>query len=79
MDAEGNLYGMMYGGGIYRSGGVFKLTRSGSGWTYTDLHDFGSDGKFPVGDLLIDPRGNVYGSAQSGGSHNQGVVWEITP
>jgi len=78
VDQAGNIYGTTSGDGAYGQGTVFKLTISDSGWTYTDLHDFdGSDGSSPRG-LAVDPNGNVYGVALEGGSHNAGVVWEIT-
>lgn len=81
MDAAGNLYGTTYGDGQYGYGSVFKLTRSGGGWTYSSLHDFtgGKDGANPICQLVFDASGNLYGTAISGGAHNVGVVFEITP
>ena len=85
MDAAGNLYGTTYSSGAYGCGSVWKLTRSGSGWTYTDLHDFtgGSDGANPIGGPVLDADGNVYGTTWMGGSQGVGcfscgVVWEIS-
>jgi len=81
MDGSGNLYGVTYGAGVYGWGNVFKLTRSGDTWTYTDLHDFtaGNDGASPSGDLTIDTNGNLYGTTQLGGLYGLGVVWRIAP
>jgi len=80
MDAAGNLYGTTYGEGAYSLGSVFKLTPSVGSWIYTDLHDFsGSDGQNPVGGVVLDASGNLYGTASKGGAHGDGVVWEITP
>jgi len=86
MDAAGNLYGTAYQDGAYGGcdggcGAVFKLTPSGSGWTYASLHDFtgGSDGAHPFGNMIFDSDGNLYGTASGGGNSNSGVVWEITP
>jgi len=80
-DAAGNLYGTNATGGPYDNGVVFKLTPSGSAWTYTDLYDFtgGNDGGFPVSNVVIDGKGNLYGTAYLGGTDGGGVVWEITP
>jgi uncharacterized repeat protein (TIGR03803 family) len=80
-DASGNLYGTSCGGGTHDSGTVFKLTPSGGGWAETDLHDFtgGSDGYCPVGNVILDAQGNIYGATGSGGSQGLGVVFEITP
>jgi len=82
MDPSGSLYGTTYSDGAYGYGSVFKLTPSGGGWTYTSLHDFpatGSNGEFPVSNVVWDANGNLYGTASSGGSQGFGVVWEITP
>jgi len=84
IDPAGNLYGTCSGNG-YVNGSVFKLTPSVSSWTYTSLHDFagGSDGVGPMGDLMRDASGNLYGTTYAGGSSNCdggcGVVWEVTP
>jgi len=37
------------------------------------------DGGLPCGSLAVDSRGNVFGTAVTGGSQNQGVLFEITP
>jgi uncharacterized repeat protein (TIGR03803 family) len=87
MDAAGNLYGTTYNDGAYGYGSVFKLTRSNGGWTYSDLHDFtgNSDGAWPVGSVVLDASGNIYGTSSAGGNRGCpgdagcGVVWEITP
>lgn len=81
MDAAGDLYGTAAQGGAYGNGAVFKLTNSGGSWTYTSLHDFtgGRDGAGPVGNVIFDGKGNLYGAASAGGKYGFGVVFEITP
>lgn len=81
MDQAGNLYGTTYCDGPNAFGNVFKLTPFNGGWTYSDLYDFtgGSDGGHPNGGLVLDPNGNIYGTASTGGTNGVGVVWEITP
>ena len=81
LDNNGNLYGTAHDGGTHNFGVVFKLSSSSNGWTYTSLHDFtgGSDGGHPFSNLVFDKAGNLYGTANSGGVHAQGVVFEITP
>ncbi len=80
-DSAGNLYGTGYQLGSNNVGLVFKLTPSNGGWTYTLLHEFavGDGGDFPVGGLVLDAQGNLYGTAAGGGAYGYGVVWEITP
>lgn len=80
-DNAGNLYGTNSGNGVNQWGSVFKLTPSGSGWTYTSLHDFtgGADGGTPYGSLAFDANGNIYGTTSAGGAYGEGVVFQITP
>jgi hypothetical protein len=73
------IYGTNFFDGADSYGSVFRVTKSGSKWTYKDLHDFtgGSDGGYPGGGVTLDAKGNLYGTAVLGGADNFGVVWEI--
>jgi uncharacterized repeat protein (TIGR03803 family) len=76
---NGNLYGTTYGGGAHAHGTVFEITPSG---TPTTLHSFAgypSDGALPYAELVQGTNGNFYGTTESGGAHNYGTVFEITP
>jgi uncharacterized repeat protein (TIGR03803 family) len=80
-DKAGNLYGTTYSGGLHR-GTVFELSPSSGGWTEKILHSFtgAPDGQFPsFGAPALDTKGNLYGTAPTGGASNAGVVFEITP
>jgi uncharacterized repeat protein (TIGR03803 family) len=84
-DAAGNVYDTTAFGGDYSCpsplgdgcGTVFKLDASGN---ITVLHTFsgGKDGAFPVGGLIFDQVGNLYGTAQFGGAYGYGVVFKLT-
>jgi uncharacterized repeat protein (TIGR03803 family) len=78
---DGNLYGTTENGGAYGYGNVFQLTRGGSGvWQEKVLHQFtnGSDGASPQSGLIFDSKGNIYGTAWSGGNRqSDGVVFEL--
>jgi hypothetical protein len=37
-----------------------------------------SDGRFPLGNVVFDTSGNLYGTTEQGGTYDGGVVWEIT-
>jgi uncharacterized repeat protein (TIGR03803 family) len=84
MGATGSIYGTTWG---YPDnyGTVFKLTPSGSGWTYTLLHDFtgGFDNSYPLGGVALDRNGNIYGTASAPaagcGGDGCGVIVQITP
>jgi uncharacterized repeat protein (TIGR03803 family) len=78
MDDKGNLYGTGFSGGASNAGAVFKVTRKGK---ETVLHSFaaGGDGAQPLGDLIRDDKGNLYGTTYSGGANGAGAVFKITP
>lgn len=80
IDSQGNLYGTTEWDGTYGGGTVFKLTRTGSGWTYNVLYELGgSGGSQPGGRVAVDAAGNVYGTTWSGGNYDCGVIFEVTP
>jgi len=79
-DSDGNLYGTTCGDGTFARGSIFRLSPSQGGWTLTDLHDFaGSDGECPIGNMVLDPDGTLYGTASGGGDFGWGVVWKLAP
>ena len=79
LDAQGNLYGTAPAGGAYGNGAVYKLSRSSSGWTESVLYSFqaANDGANPVGGVILDKAGNLYGSKVPffGASHVVGDRW----
>jgi hypothetical protein len=99
-DAKGNLYGTTAEGGSstscdgYGCGTIFELIApsSPSGvWQEKVLYAFtgGSDGSFPIGALILDSAGNLYGTTQAGGDLGSqscgnppsgcGVVFDLSP
>ena len=62
MDSTGDLYGTTYFGGTSGDGTVFELQKGSS--TITVLYSFtgGSNGANPVGRLVMDTSGNLYGT-----------------
>lgn len=91
--SDGSLYGTSGNGGLpgcvnaYGCGSVFKLSPTPSGWVYTTLYQFtgGTDGGNPVGGVVIDQAGNLFGATNYGGVPGGcgffgcGVLFEITP
>jgi len=82
-DASGNLYGTTGDGGSDGQGVVFKLSPgAGGAWTETVLHNFISqtaDGTHPGRGVVFDSAGNLYGTTTTGGTSNDGVVYELSP
>ncbi len=81
-DAAGNLYGTTESGGAHSQGTVFKLAPDGS---ETILYSFCkqsgcADGKEPVGGVILDQSGDLYGTTGLGGDANCncGVAFELS-
>lgn len=84
VDAAGNFYGATILGGANNTGTVFELSPDGKGgWTESLLYSFGpqgsGDGLQPQASLVMDKRGNLYGTTISGGSNNYGTVFQLSP
>jgi len=102
LDAAGNVYGTTgYGGSgpctLFGSnvgcGVVYEMIRPAQpkgGWKEQILYNFrgDKDGQFPIGDLVFDKAGNLYGATQFGGGHGScdspyyqhcGTIFELSP
>jgi uncharacterized repeat protein (TIGR03803 family) len=81
-DRDGAVYGTTEYGGT-DAGTVFKLTRSGSGYRETVLHNFtgGKDGLLPNDQVLLASNGTIYGATEIGGggcgNTGCGTVFEL--
>jgi uncharacterized repeat protein (TIGR03803 family) len=77
-DAAGNLYGTTQLGGNYSFGTVFKVDSAGK---ETVLYRFrgGSNGDQPVGGVIMDKAGDLYGTTQGGGTSYDGTVFKLNP
>jgi uncharacterized repeat protein (TIGR03803 family) len=79
IDSKGNLYGTTSIGGstaancgypFFGCGTVFQLSPdSAGGWSKTTLYTFngGIGGAYPIGGVIIDSSGTLYGAANAGG------------
>lgn len=81
---DGNIYGTTELGGrpcadsLYGCGTVFQITPSGDEsvlYTFTG----GKDGASPKAGLLLDTKGDLYGTTALGGTFGLGTVFELTP
>jgi uncharacterized repeat protein (TIGR03803 family) len=87
-DSAGNLYSASEYGGAgscgddFTCGFVYKLSPGSSRWTATKLATFhGWNGADPVGGVIMDSKGNLYGVTyyRDPGLKGAGVVFQITP
>src|SRR5271169_656842 len=91
-DEHGHLYGTTNGGGTYGYGTVFQLSppaNPAAPWTESILHNFKlgtSDGNGPIGGVVLDSKGNLYGTTNSGGAGycygypgGCGTAFELSP
>lgn len=79
IDLQGNLYGSTFNGGDGQCscGTIYELNNKG---ILTVLHTFdGSHGEFPVGSLMRDVQGTLFGITLAGGRYKAGTVWKLTP
>jgi uncharacterized repeat protein (TIGR03803 family) len=78
VDAQGNVFGLTTGGGLYGNGTAFELIKIGAGFTLKSLVSFdGGDGALPEGSLIADANGNLFGATLRGGLGGFGTVFEI--
>jgi uncharacterized repeat protein (TIGR03803 family) len=79
-DSAGNLYGTTTKGGKYSDGVVYKLTPPAKGTTWTEkvIANLGAVNANPLGGVVLDSKGNVYGTGSQGGTkNNAGSVFEL--
>jgi len=77
MDAKGDLYGTTNTGGTANAGTVFKVSKTGK---ETVLYSFKGqpDGVGPLAGLIMDAKGDLYGTTAVGGASNGGTVFKVT-
>jgi uncharacterized repeat protein (TIGR03803 family) len=78
-DSAKNIYGTtIYGGNGY--GSAFECIYSNGKYACSDIYDFtrGVDGAYPNG-VIRDNSGNLYGTAQEGGTYGYGTVFQLKP
>jgi len=81
LDGAGNLYGTTYlgtaggGGGVFRLNGEFKVLYSFPACGFGCEH-----GDNPVGGLILDSTGDLFGSNTNRGKNDEGgTIFELTP
>jgi hypothetical protein len=78
----GALYGTTFGGGIDGNGAVYQVKHVGSDWVTVPIFNFpadGSGGTAPVSRVFFAADGHLYSTSNNGGTHNNGVIFSLTP
>lgn len=84
-DPEDVLYGTTYYGGIHSCststcGTVFQMKKIQGSWRERVIHHFdGVAGNYPAAVVVRDRSGVFYGTTLSGGAHDTGTVFKLTP
>jgi len=83
-DTSGNLFGTAAEGGnsqcsFVGCGTVFKIAPSGSSQILHKFRGKSPDGGVPLGRLIDDSNGNLYGTTAGGGDNNDGIIFRISP
>ena len=80
-DDHGNLYGTAAMGGASNGGTVFRIAANGSAYTVLHSFAFDTEGDSPLGSLIRDKEGNLYGTTQDGGANGLGLgtVFKLDP
>jgi uncharacterized repeat protein (TIGR03803 family) len=79
LDSKGDLYGTtQLGGPISQNDGtVFELTSAGKETVLYSFTDANGDGAYPIGGVVRDDAGNLYGTTSDGGQFGIGIVFEV--
>ena len=80
-DNLGNLFWTLPQGGSFHYGEIYQLIPSGGGWRLNDLYDItdANLGLTPMGGVIFDPAGNLYGTTSQIGPYGGGTVFQLTP
>ena len=83
IDASGNLFGISRHGptGAQSNndfGTVFEVAAGTHAISAIATFN-GTNGAYPAGGLIVDTRGNIFGTTQHGGPDNYGTIFELSP
>ena len=81
-DSAGDIFGVTSSGGTSSDGTVFELQNNSGSYTYLNLVNFtgtsgATPGQTPSAALLLDTAGDLLGTTSSGGTSNDGTVFDI--
>ena len=74
--SNGTLYGTIYNYSTY-VGTIFKIQPDGTGFTVLHTLAAGTEGQWPVGNLLLTSDGYLYGATSLGGANSYGTIFRL--
>jgi|HubBroStandDraft_2_1064218.scaffolds.fasta_scaffold15740_3 uncharacterized repeat protein (TIGR03803 family) len=77
IDAKGNLYGTTSVGGASEFGSVFKLTPANKETLLYSFTGGTTDGEAPQAGVIMDAKGNLYGTTELAGASANGTVFKL--
>jgi len=76
-DAQGNLYGTSEIGGAFGFGTVFEVSKTGGESVLYSFTATAGDGAYPIGGLVLDGHGSLFGTTFEGGAYGYGTVFKV--
>lgn len=80
---DGHLYGVMPEGGSHKAGWIFRIDRTSGMKTivanFLGIWTEQARGKNPLGGLVVDPQGQLWGTTSAGGPLNRGTIYKLDP
>lgn len=80
IDSHGALYAEAALSGAHNAGSVYRLALVSGNWRANVIHAFAggnTDGNEPSGGLVIGPPNHISGVTQAGGTHGDGVAFQL--
>jgi uncharacterized repeat protein (TIGR03803 family) len=80
VDAAGDLFGVTEVGGAHSAGTVYEMMPGQhGGWGFRTLYPFKGqpDAAFPYGGVILDSKGDLFGTTYYGGTTGNGTVFEL--
>jgi uncharacterized repeat protein (TIGR03803 family) len=81
VDSSDNVYGTTYNGGTGACtngcGTIFEIDKAGKETVLYSFQGYPNDGAFPLGGVVRDSTGDLYGTTTYGGASDSGAVFEL--
>ena len=79
IDNSGNIFGTTASGGVNNNGTLFEIFSNNSFKTLVSFKSSSTVGNTPIGQLILDSSGKLFGVTANGGKNNVGTLFEFDP